>query len=109
MAYDENSAQILRDRLEAFQGVEEKRMFGGLCFMLQGNMLCGVHKGGAMFRVGKDRHDEALRIDGVRPMTFTGRPMGGMVESDDGLLEEDALREAVLGLALAFVTSLPPK
>lgn len=109
MAYNEESAQILRDRLDGFQGVEEKRMFGGLCFMLQGNMLCGVHKGGAMFRVGKDRHATALRIDGVREMSFTGRTMGGMVETDDALLQEDDLREAVLALALEFVTSLRPK
>ncbi len=109
MAYSEESAQILRDRLDGFQGVEEKRMFGGLCFMLQGNMVCGVHKNGAMFRVGKDRHSRALEIEGVRAMTFTGRPMGGMVETDDALLEEDALREAVLALALEFVTSLPAK
>ena len=108
MAYSEDSAQILRDRLEGFQGVEEKRMFGGLCFMLQGNMLCGVHKGGAMFRVGKDRHAEALRIEGVRELAFTGRPMGGMVEADGDLLEDDRL-EAVLPLALDFVTALPAK
>ena len=109
MAYSEDSAQILRDRLDGFQGIEERRMFGGLAFMLQGNMLCGVHRGGAMFRVGKDNHAAALKIDGVRPMAFTGRPMGGMVEADGELLEDDARREAVLRLALDFVTGLPPK
>ena len=55
MAYDEGLAEILRSDLAEEDGVEEKRMFGGLCFMLHGHMLCGVHKDGGMFRVGKDR------------------------------------------------------
>ena len=109
MAYDEGLAELLRSDLAERRGVVEKRMFGGLCFMLNGHMLCGVHKGGGMFRVGKTRHDEALRIDGASPMAFTGRPMGGMVNVTDEAMADDAKRGLLMGLAVENVRSLPPK
>lgn len=90
-------------------GISEKNMFGGLCFLLNGNMLCGVHKGGAMFRVGKDNEVQALDIDGVVPMAFTGRRMGGLVDMDMAAFGDDARRSACLALALDFVTALPGK
>ena len=84
MAYDEGLAQVLRDALTGTDGITEKKMFGGLCFMLNGNMLCGVHKDGAMYRVGKDHEDAALSLPGARKMDFTGRPMGGFIDAGDG-------------------------
>ncbi|SMX24292.1 TfoX/Sxy family protein [Boseongicola aestuarii] len=109
MAYDEGLAELLRGDLADRRGVVEKRMFGGLCFMLNGHMLCGVHKGGGMFRVGKTRQDEALRIDGAGPMAFTGRPMGGMVDVTDEAMADDARRGQLMGLAVENVRSLPLK
>jgi hypothetical protein len=109
MAYDEGLAQILRDALADRSGITEKRMFGGLCFMWNGNMLCGVHRGGGMARVGKANHAAALEIDGVTPMSFTGQPMGGMVDLTEDLIADDARRAAVLALADAFVGAMPPK
>ena len=109
MAYDEGLADILRGDLAAFSVIEEKRMFGGLCFMKDGHMLCGVHKGGGMFRVGKSRHAEALAIDGAGPMQFTGRPMGGLVDVTDEALADDARRGRLMALALANVRELGPK
>ena len=109
MAYDEGLAQILRGDLEGAPGLAEKRMFGGLAFLLDGNMLCGVHSGGAMVRVGKDSMAEALAIDGVGPMTFTGRPMGGFVDVSDEAVADDARRARLMALARAFVQSLPAK
>ncbi|MEP5168227.1 MAG: TfoX/Sxy family protein [Shimia thalassica] len=109
MAYDEGLATLLRDDLADHYGLSEKRMFGGLCFLLHGNMLCGVHKGGGMFRVGKDNETEALAIEGARPMDFTRRKMGGMIDVDDDLMADDARRAAVLALALDFVAPLPAK
>ena len=109
MAYDEGLAELIRGDLTDRTGVVEKRMFGGLCFMLDGHMLCGVHKGGGMFRVGKERHDEALQIDGAGPMTMTGRPMGGMVDVTDEAMSDDARRGQLMGLAVENVRSLPPK
>ena len=109
MAYDEGLAEIMRTDLALEPGMTERRMFGGLCFQRDGHMVCGVHRGGAMFRVGKEREAEARGIDGTGPMTFTGRPMGGMVEADEALLADDARRGRLLALALAHARSLPPK
>jgi len=109
MAYDEGIVQILRDSLSDTDGIVEKKMFGGIAFMLYGNMLCGVHKDGGMFRVGKENHDAALAVNGAGELTFTGRKMGGMVEVTDEYLADDASREALLALARQFVGALPPK
>ena len=84
-------------------------MFGGLCFLYRGNMICGVHKDGGMARVGKDLEADALEWQGVTPLSFTGRPMGGMVDMDFEAIEDDEIREAVLQLAKTFVGSLPAK
>jgi TfoX/Sxy family transcriptional regulator of competence genes len=109
MAYDEGMAQLLRDDLAETGGISEKRMFGGLCFMLNGNMLCGVGTSAPMFRVGKELEAEALSLDGVAPLSFTKRKMGGMVEMDEDFFVEDGSRQACLALALAFVSALPAK
>ena len=109
MAYDEGHAQILRDLLSETNGVTEKRMFGGLCFLQNGNMLCGVHKDGGMFRVGKENETAALAINGVDPLSFTGRKMGGMVDiSEDTLGDENALL-SLLRLADTFVGKMSAK
>lgn len=109
MAYDEGLAQLLRDDLEGAGPLEEKRMFGGLCFMLSGHMLCGVTQRGAMFRVGKEREAEALALDGVTGMAFTGRRMAGFVDADAGAMADDARRARLLALARENVASLPPR
>ena len=109
MAFDEGLAQILRDDLADLDGIVEKTMFGGLCFMLNGNMLCGVHRGGAMFRVGKDHEAQALAIDGVVPMAFTGRRMGGLVDMVEEAFVDDGRRANCMALALDFVRSLSAK
>ena len=84
-------------------------MFGGLCFLLNGNMLCGVHQGGGMARVGKEHEATALLLDGIAPLSFTGRRMGGMVDMSEAAIEDDTTRRAVLALAKDFVGSLPAK
>ena len=109
MAYDEGHATLMREDLQGIDGITEKKMFGGLCFLLHGNMVCGVHKGGGMARVGKEREAEALQIDGVDPLSFTGRKMGGMVDLSEDLLGDDTLRAQVIALALTNAQSLPPK
>ena len=109
MAYDERHADILRNALADLDGVTERKMFGGLCFMLAGNMLCGVHADGGMARVGKERESAALAWEGVDPLSFTGRRMGGIVELTADALEDDETRTAILGLARDFVGELPPK
>lgn len=109
MAYDEGLAEILREDLAERPGLGEKRMFGGLAFLLDGNMLCGVHPNGAMMRVGKANEEFALAIPGTRPMDFSGRPMGGFIDVDDDCLADPARRTRLMALALDFVASLPPK
>ncbi len=109
MAYDEGLAALMRDDLAHTPGISEKKMFGGLCFLLNGHMVCGVHKGGGMFRVGKPAEPDALSIEGCAPLSFTGRPMGGMVDASEDLIGDDARRAALMALALAHAGSLPPK
>lgn len=111
MAYDEKLAAILRLDLAEESDITEKRMFGGLAFLKSGNMLAAVHgSGGAMFRVGKEAEQDALAVQGATPMLMRGRPMGGWIDVEDPSdLRDDARRAVWLGLALAFVGTLPPK
>ena len=108
MAYDERLAARVREVLSPEPGLTERKMFGGLAFMLDGHMSCGIVGDELMLRLGVDGAEDALERDHVRPMDFTGRPMTGMVfVSADGL-RGDALRDWVEGAA-AFVRTLPPK
>ena len=100
---------MMRDDLADVDGITERNMFGGICFMLNGNMLCGVHKGGGMFRIGKPRYAAALEVPGAAPLSFTGRKMGGMVDASDLALNDDANRAALLALALTNARALPAK
>jgi TfoX/Sxy family transcriptional regulator of competence genes len=109
MAYDAGLAEVMRQDLQAMEGIEERRMFGGLCFLWRGNMLCGVHRDGAMYRVGKDSELAALALEDVSPMAFTGRPMGGMVDAGPEAMADDARRARLLELARGFVGQLPAK
>ncbi len=109
MAYDEGMAEQMRADLAEDYSVSERKMFGGLCFMLNGHMVCGVTADGAMFRVGKQHEATALAIAGVDPLSFTGRKMGGMVECDAQTYGDDASRAALTELAVQNALSLPPK
>ena len=109
MAYDEGLAERVRNLLADRTGVAEKRMFGGLSFMLQGNMCCGVLQEDLLVRVGPDRHEEALARPHARPMEFTGRSMKGMVfVGPDGLESDEGLSEWV-ARGVEFALSLPAK
>lgn len=108
MAYDEGLAQILRDDLAA-EPVRERKMFGGLCFLIAGNMVAGVHSGGGMFRIAKADRGAALAVPGAAPIMMGAREMAGMVGLAPGAMADDARRGALLALALAHVRTLPPK
>lgn len=111
MPYDESLAQRVRDILgpAAAGNVSERKMFGGLAFMLNGNMCCGVEGNNLVVRTGPESYEEALARPGARLFDFTGRPMRGFVYVQrDALASAPALREWV-GLAVAFAGSLPPK
>ncbi len=109
MAYDEGAAQRLREALGDEHGVVEKKMFGGIAFMLHGNMCCGVVGEELMVRVGPDAHDAALAEPHARPMDFTGRPMRGMVYVGVPGFESDEDLEAWVARGTSFALSLPKK
>ncbi|MEP7381175.1 MAG: TfoX/Sxy family protein [Gemmatimonadota bacterium] len=109
MAYDEEVAQRVRELLTSEDAVTERRMFGGVAFMVRGQMTVGINANALMARVGPENHAAALRRAHVRPMDFTGKPMRGYVYVDaSGLASEAALR-GWLDRCLAFVATLPPK
>ena len=109
MAYDEGLAEMMRDERADQSGITERKMFGGLCFMMNGNMVCGVHTGGGMFRVGKSREAEARAIEGAGELTFAGRPRGGMIEVDEEAMDDDTRRGQWIALAVKNASSLPAK
>ena len=106
----ENLTDRIRMQLQDDPNISEKKMFGGICFLLNGNMLCGVtNKGDFMARVGKELEDEARTRPFVRDMDFTGKPMKGFLfVSEDGLIEDHQLSEWI-ALCTQFVGSLPAK
>ena len=108
MAYDEKLADRVRDVLETENGVTERKMFGGLAFMVRGHMACGILGDELMLRLGASEAQRALERPHVRPMDFTGRPMAGMVFVGPEGLRRVALGRWV-GRAVAFVATLPPK
>ena len=109
MAYDEELAVRVRARLDDPFGVSERKMFGGLAFLIYGNMCCGVVGGNLMVRVGADNYERALAEPFVRPMDFTGKPLKGMIYVDADGIRTDVQLDAWLERARTFVSTLPPK
>lgn len=106
--HDPHLAARMREALAGRRGIEEKKMFGGFCWMLGGNMLCGVEVGRYMFRVGKELEAEALARPGASPMDITGKPMRGFVWVRAEHAEDEALA-GWIGLAERYVGTLPSK
>ncbi|MFO1013199.1 MAG: TfoX/Sxy family protein [Caulobacteraceae bacterium] len=108
MPHDPHLADLMREALKGRRGITEKKMFGGYCWLLNGNMISGVEVGRFMFRVGKAQEAEALARPGSTPVNFTGRPMGGIIWVDaDAAL--DAGLHTWIDMAARFAGSLPPK
>lgn len=106
----EELADRIRRKMADRPEISEKTMFGGVAFMLNGNMLVGPIKGGGLLaRVGKDAYDEMLALPGVSPMTFTGREMKGYVEVDADAIETGDQLASWIAQAEQFVMTLPPK
>jgi TfoX/Sxy family transcriptional regulator of competence genes len=102
----------LEDRLSIALGAfvtERKRMFGGLCFMLNGNMLMGTFRGGLMARVSKDTHAEAMCMPGASAMTMKDRVMEGFILIDADSVEDNAALQRWVDMALAYNATLPAK
>ena len=109
MAFDETLARRIRARLGGRKDVVEKRMFGGVAFMVRGHMSCGVVGPSLMVRVDPDQEAKFLHEPGARPMEFTGRPMRGFLFVDrEGIASAAALRKWV-GRATAYAEAKPKK
>jgi TfoX/Sxy family transcriptional regulator of competence genes len=109
MAYDEGLAQRIREVLGEQPGLVEKKMFGGIGFMVRGNMACGVHKDALIVRVGSEKHEEAMARPHTKPFDITGRPMKGWVMVTSDGYESDEALEDWIQRGLDFTLSLPPK
>ncbi|WP_180899263.1 TfoX/Sxy family protein [Martelella soudanensis] len=113
MAIDEELSARVRDRLAGLEGLGEKKMFGGLCFLVNGHMVVAVSRrksgeGNYLFRVGKENADAAAKLGQSEPMVHGGRKMSGFyhVDADDC---PDATFNEWLSIAVENAYSLPPK
>lgn len=109
MAYDEGLAQRVREVLAEYDGVEEKRMFGGLCFMWRQHMCCGIVGDTLMARVGAEQYQHCLALPHAREMDFTGKALQGMVYVDPAGIEADSELDDWIQRCCAFVATLPTK
>jgi len=109
MAFDEAVAGRIRKALAGSQDVVEKKMFGGIAFMVRGNMCCGVIGDRLMLRVGPGRYEAALSRPHAKPMDFTGRPMKGMVYIEPAGFASAGDLKSWIARAMEFTLSLPTK
>lgn len=109
MPRDAGLEELIRQELGERSGLSEKPMFGGLAFLLDGNLLCGARSDGMLVRLGKGNDGWALALAGIELMVMGDRPMNGWVRAGAQAYGDDALRKRLLDAALAYVLSLPPK
>lgn len=109
MAFDETLATRIRQALARKKGVEEKKMFGCVCFLLNGNALVGVWKDRLIARLGPDEGEAALREPHVRQFDITGKPMRNWIAVEPEGVEDDGQLKDWIERALSFVKALPKK
>lgn len=109
MAYSETLAQRIRQRLARRKNVQEKKMFGGIGFLFNGNMCIGVWKESLVVRVGPDQYDDALGQPFASEFDVTGRAMTGWVLVAPEGIEDDDLLQEWIQRAVKFVRKLPAK
>ena len=109
MAFDESLAARIRDALSRKKGVEEKKMFGCVCFLLNGHALAGVWKDRLVARLGRDEGEAALREPHVRAFDITGKPTRNWVAVEPEGVEDDDQLEAWIDRATTFARTLPRK
>jgi len=108
MAFDKDLAASVRTALAGASAIREIKMFGGIGFMLNGNLVALVSKRGLLVRIGKDHRGNALAQQGARPMVMRGRTMEGYIYVDPSALNDQAVHKW-LQLAVAFVQTLPSR
>ena len=109
MAYSEEFADRIRDVIGGRSGVSERKMFGGIAFMVNGNMACGIIGEDLMVRLNRDEAEQVLAEEHVGPMEFTGRKMSGFVTvAAPGIADDQGLARWV-DVGADYAASLPPK
>ena len=101
--------ELVRQELGERTELSEKPMFGGLAFLVNGNLVCGARDDGMLVRLGKGNDGWALALPGIAQMVMGERRMHGWVRAGAGAYGDDVLRRGLLDAALDFVRSLPPK
>jgi len=109
MPFDQILAKRIRDELTSISGLEEKKMFGGVGFLIRGNMACGVHKEDLIVRVGPAGYAEALAQSHARPFDMTGRPMAGWIMVSPGGFAADDDFKRWIKQGVEFAQTLPVK
>jgi TfoX/Sxy family transcriptional regulator of competence genes len=109
MAYSEELAARIRDEIAGRSGVSERKMFGGIAWLVNGHMAVGTLGDDLMVRLDRDDADRALAEAHVGPMDFTGRPMRGFLKVDAAGIAEDAALARWIDEAADHAASLPPK
>jgi TfoX/Sxy family transcriptional regulator of competence genes len=110
MAYDEDLANRIRELLGSERGVEEKRMFGGLAFLINGNMSVAVSgQGGLLVRVPQDESDKLLTRSHVSPMVMAGREARGWLRVDAEGVQNKRQLQGWVTRGVGYARSLPPK
>ena len=109
MAFDENLAGRVRKSLAGRSDICEQRMFGGLTFMLGGNMCCGVARDELVIRVGPEGVTKALKRRHARPCDFTGRPMKGLITVSPAGCKTARATASWVDTAVGFAAALPAK
>lgn len=109
MPYNEEIETRINKTVKNWKGVDAKKMFGGVCHLLNGNMFCGVYKDFLILRLGETVAEEAMGKPNVKAFDITGRPMKGWIMvAQDGIKKDDQLK-AWINKAKAFVKTLPAK
>lgn len=109
MPYDERLAERIRSVLERRRGISEKKMFGGLAFLVRGNMFCGVLGHDLMVRTGPAEYDAAIALPHAREMNLTGRPLRGLVYVDAAGVRTGSQLRSWVDRGLRFARGLPAK
>jgi TfoX/Sxy family transcriptional regulator of competence genes len=109
MGYDIGLAQRIREILEEEPGFAERKMFGGICFLLFGNMVCGIIQDDLIVRVGANKYQEMLKLKDTKEFDITGKPMKGWVMILSKALDTDKALNTWVQRGVSFVRTLPPK
>jgi hypothetical protein len=109
MAFDERLAERVRRTIGKRQGILEKKMFGGLAFLLHGNMSCGIHGSELIVRIDPETIGSALAEPGARVFDITGRPMKGWLLVNAGALRDEAALGRWVSRGLDYAATLPRK